>query len=725
MPRRTIALFGSLAVTGALAAACGGDPSAARSSGGGTTGSGGSRTGGATSGGTGGNAGAMGGGAGTGGTAGDVGGSGAGTGGDGAMGGGAGTDGTAGSAGPGGAGTGGMGGAPNCGSATMRDPNAFVHPGGLHKQSDLHRMKYMVAAGVEPWAASFAALRSDARASPTYDVRGDSSWTDVQRGGTHGGEFESDANAAYANALMWVVTDDPRHAEKAVEIFNTWKNLRLFVPGGTPPLDAGLFAWKMVEAAEIIESTFAGWAAADVQAFKDMLVYPGYSNTAVPASVSPTNGTFYWRIVNGDPGRHGNQDLIAWRAMIVMGVFLDNRIMFDRALRYFKGQTHRTDDLPYPSGPSPSGTQTADNEYFTTYQYAPQSSMADYGYNGVLEHYVWESGQNQESSRDQQHAFFGLGICAGIAEVAWNQGDGVYNSLDNRLLRGFEHMARYNVSYVATFPDQTTPWEPTGSDFLVRTDRTGRWRSKAINPHFESDFVGVSRGDFPGKRPVFEQPLAHYQVRMGRPAAETLWTERGRDVAVTEGGQEGIGFSLDHPGWGGLTFRRPVGCAGDPISGFTNGLPMFAMNVLPGTLRAVNYDHFPVSGEGHTYHDLSANNSGAQYRSDDVDIGCGSEGRPVVTNLQAGEWLTYTVHVPMAGSYDVTLRYTATAAGASARVSFGGTDVTSDATLPNASGAFATHTVASGAMLRAGVQALRISIAAVADGFELEGVTVD
>jgi hypothetical protein len=33
-----------------------------------------------------------------------------------------------------------------------------------------------------------------------------------------------------------------------------------------------------------------------------MLVYPGLSRTAVPASLSDTNGTFYWRIYNGDPG---------------------------------------------------------------------------------------------------------------------------------------------------------------------------------------------------------------------------------------------------------------------------------------------------------------------------------------------------------------------------------------------------------------------------------------
>ena len=128
---------------------------------------------------------------------------------------------------------------------------------------------------------------------------------------------------------------------------------------------------------------------------------------------------------------------------------------------------------PIPSGPPSQGTQSADNAYFTTYQVgATGTSEPDYGYNGVLRHYVWESGQNQESSRDQQHAFFGLGICAGISEVAWNQGDAVYNSLDYRLLKGFEHMARYNVSELRSFPDQTTPWEPAGVDFF--SDRSHR-----------------------------------------------------------------------------------------------------------------------------------------------------------------------------------------------------------------------------------------------------------
>ncbi|HEX2871797.1 MAG TPA: carbohydrate-binding domain-containing protein [Polyangiaceae bacterium] len=614
-----------------------------------------------------------------------------------------------------------VGGAANCAPAT-EPAAAFVHPGGLHKRSDLERMRLQVAAGQEPWKSSFDRLKADTRASAEYVVRGDASWTTVERGGLHGSEFESDANAAYLNALMWAITGEAAHARKSVEIFNTWKNLTAFVAPGTPPLDAGLFGYKLLEAAEIIRSTFNGWAKADVDAFSEMLVYPGYSSTEVPSGLSATNGSFYWRIYNGDSGRHGNQDLVAWRAMLIMGVFLDNRVMYERALRYFKGLPHRDDDLPYAAGPSTSGAQTADNEYFTTYQIQVASGTPDYGYNGVLQHYIWENGQSQESSRDQQHAFFGLGLTAGMAEVAWNQGDGVWNALDQRLLKGFEFSARYNASYLASFPDQVQPWEPTGDELIVRTDRTGRWRSKAVNPHFESDFVTVSRGDFPGKRPVFEQALAHFQTRMGVPAEATLWTTRARDLAVEKYGQEPNGFGLDHPGWGGLTFRRPPGCAGDPISGFKDGLPQFELHAVPGEIPAADYDYFPVSGEGHTFQDLSPGNSGEHYRKDDVDLTCGDAG-PVVTGVEAGEWLTYTLAVPQAREYVAELRYRASGAGAAVRFAVDGGEPNEATALPSTAGAWDTSPSVT-LQLRAGAQALRLLVDTSAAGLEIASITL-
>ncbi|WP_373231591.1 carbohydrate-binding protein [Cohnella sp.] len=605
------------------------------------------------------------------------------------------------------------------------DEPAFVHPGGLFKKSDLERMRYMVEAGIDPWLTSYNNLKAESKASYNYTVRGNSSWTVVNReDGIHSGEFESDVTAAYLNALMWSITGDTRHADKAVEIFKVWSNLTEFTGGGTEALNAGLYIWKLVEAAEIIQSTYNGWAPADLQKFKDMLVYPGYSATGVPDSVTKNNGTFYWRIYNGDFGRHGNQDMIAWRAMITMAVFMDNRTMYDRALRYFTGQPHRPDDLPYASGPSQSGEQLADNDYFTTFKYTgPQGTTPDYGYNGTLENYIWENGQNQESSRDQQHAFFGLGTAAGIAEVAWNQGVDVWNSLDNRLLKGFEFMSKYNTSFVASYPDLQTPWEP--DNFIQRLDRTGRWFSKQINPYYENDFSTLSRGNFVEGRPVYEQALAHFKVRMGM-GDEALWTERGRDTAIAKAGYEKTGHSLDHPGWGALTFRRPELMAGDPISGFANGVPVFSMNKLPGTIEAEHYDHMPIDGEGRTYHDLTSGNSGGEYRNDGVDIGTDGAGGYALTELANGEWLTYSVYVPATGTYKIDVEYAAAAAGGSIKFAFNGSDATEDVALPSTGGAteWNTLTVDDTVQLTAGVQAMRVFIGGDSKALSLNRITV-
>lgn len=609
--------------------------------------------------------------------------------------------------------------------AVPTDSTPFVHPGALFKQSDLQRMKYMVEAGKEPWLTSYNQLKADSKASYNYTVQGNSSWTVLARGGTHGSEFESDVNAAYFNSLMWAITGDSRHAAKAVEIFNAWSNLTEVTGGGTEALNAGLYAWKLVEAAEIIKSTYTGWAAADLQKFKDMLVYPGYSQTAVPASVTTNNGTFYWRIYNGDSGRHGAQDLIPMRAMLTMGVFLDNRVMYDRALRYFKGLPHRADDLPYASGPSLPGTQLATNDYFDTFQPNKQTTVVDWGYNGVLRHYIWSNGQGQESSRDQQHAFLGLGTVAGFAEVAWNQGDGVWNYLDNRILKGFEFMGRYNTSYVASYPDQTTPWEP--DNFIKRFDRTGRWYSKQMNPYFESNFTNVSRGDFAGKRPIYEQALAHFKVRMGFSDNEVKWTERSRDTAVSlSGSNETTGFSVDHAGWGALTFRRPQLTAGDPIKGFSSGVPQFGMHVLPGAVEAENYDYFPIDGEGRTYHDLTVSNSGGQYRDDGVDIKSVSTNNYALTDLDSGEWFTYTVHVPETGNYKINVDYAASNGNGSIKFAFDGTDVTNSVALPSTGGAssWGSYTVAGNAALTKGVQAMRVFISGTSDAFHLNRILI-
>jgi hypothetical protein len=78
---------------------------------------------------------------------------------------------------------------------------------------------------------------------------------------------------------------------------------------------------------------------------------------------------------------------------------------------------------------------------------------------------------------------------------------------------------------------------------------------------------------------------------------------------------------------------------------------------LPATLEAEDFDR---GGEGVGYHDLSAANSGGQYRaSEGVDIIAAPSaegGGFVVNNFQNGEWLGYTVQVPASGTYTLSLR---------------------------------------------------------------------
>ncbi len=71
--------------------------------------------------------------------------------------------------------------------------------------------------------------------------------------------------------------------------------------------------------------------------------------------------------------------------------------------------------------------------------------------NGSLPHYIGESGQCQETGRDQAHTQLGLGAMCEICEMAWEQGDDLYSALDNRLMKGLEYTARYNLGYDVPF----------------------------------------------------------------------------------------------------------------------------------------------------------------------------------------------------------------------------------------------------------------------------------
>lgn len=111
--------------------------------------------------------------------------------------------------------------------------------------------------------------------------------------------------------------------------------------------------------------------------------------------------------------------------------------------------------------------------------------------NGSLPNYVSATGQCQETGRDQGHAQLGLGAMCEICEMAWQQGDDLWGALDNRLMKGMEYTARYNLGYDVPFET----WK----------DCTGLY-----NDWTEPGSMGRGR-----IRCIYELPYQHYVERKG------------------------------------------------------------------------------------------------------------------------------------------------------------------------------------------------------------------
>jgi hypothetical protein len=347
---------------------------------------------------------------------------------------------------------------------------AFVHPGLLHTRADLLRLRQRVASGEEPWKGGFEALRDHPQSRADWRLQGPlETVTRSPLNARGNSQMAADGNAAYQNALMWCATGDAAHARKAVEILNAWSGKLRTMDGRDVQLSAGLNGFKFVNAAELMRYTYSAWTPAEVARFERMLreaVCPPLKEFAAFAN--------------------GNWDAACIKTLMAVGVFCNDRALFDRAAAYYR-----------------SGAG-----------------------NGRLTHYVVnESGQVQESGRDQQHTQLGLGALAEACEIAWSQGVDLYGESDNRLLKGFEYTARYNLGNEVPF--------------VACVDTTGKYRHKAIS--------AAGRGSL---RPIYEMVWNHYQNRRGIPAPFT-------QQAAEKLRPEGAGFAADHPGFGTLLFSLP------------------------------------------------------------------------------------------------------------------------------------------------------------------------
>ena len=317
----------------------------------------------------------------------------------------------------------------------VRHAQGFTHPGITHTQASIDFVKSKIAAGEQPWALAWNGVRAsryadlDWRPLPRAHVeRGPSNNPDIGSS-----EFSADARAAYRHALIWALTGDEAHAKKAAEILNAWSGTLQAISNHDARLLVGMEGYEYCNAAELLKHTWSGWPEAEQLQFEKML-----------------RDVFYPVIKDFYPSANGNWDASMLQTMLAMGVYLDDQAMFERGVEY------------YLNGKG----------------------------NGAVRNYFKPSGQCQETGRDQAHTQMGLDFLACTCEIAWNQGVDLFSAYDNRLLKGFEYTAKYNLGF-------DVPYEPYRSF-------EGRYHYKSISDE--------SRGRL---RPMYEKVLNHFENRKG------------------------------------------------------------------------------------------------------------------------------------------------------------------------------------------------------------------
>jgi hypothetical protein len=306
----------------------------------------------------------------------------------------------------------------------VADGNGFFHPGVLLNQAQLDAMRTRSLGGIEPQATAYKALLAEPLAALTYPPH---PWAAVICGSSSASpdsecaDEKADSEAAFAQALLWNITGNHVYAQNAMNIMNAWATK--FTgghSGSNSPLQSGWVGTAWARAAEIIRYSNAGWSAANIATFSNML------KTQYLPYLLPTNCS------------NGNWELSMTDAEINIAVFLDDRTTFNAALTKWRGRApayiYLKTDGAAPKLPPGCGMPA----WLTT---------------------AYVDGLLQETYRDPGHANYGFAAMVNAAETARQQGVDLYNEQGTRIMAAMEFQAQYLP------PNHGTP--PSGASFAL------------------------------------------------------------------------------------------------------------------------------------------------------------------------------------------------------------------------------------------------------------------
>jgi hypothetical protein len=288
------------------------------------------------------------------------------------------------------------------------------HPGVFVSGSQLDFVKAQIEAKAEPFYGEYKKAVASQYAALDYKIKGPPEAGIIDCGPVsnpdHGCHAEdTDASAAYLQALLWYVSGDHRYAENAIRIANAYGHSLRGYTGSNAPLQAAWSAEMWPRSAEILRYSNAGWKQADITAFSEML-----TRVILP-------------LIRDGSGSNGNWELSMIDGMTGIAVFTDDRPLLrhaesmweERVPAYFYNAAL---DGPHPR---PMRRKGAHESWYGT-------TDLDSSVDGI----------SQETCRDLNHTGYGISSTMAAAETAHIQGDALFEKEEKRLVPAMEFHAR-------------------------------------------------------------------------------------------------------------------------------------------------------------------------------------------------------------------------------------------------------------------------------------------
>lgn len=386
---------------------------------------------------------------------------------------------------------------------TFAQERGFIHPGGIHTQSDFERVKQQIAEGEPIVTKAYNALYNWGKNIPD----GNAGATETISRPGNVGNASYRVKLAYRYAILWKISGEEKFAKAAINILNGWATACKSISGDTnAALAAGLQGYQFAQVGELMRD-YSGWSRADFKKYQQWMLNVFYSANA-----------YFLYIRNGcNPGAYwSNWGLCNAFSMMSIGILCDDVAVYNMGVAFYKYDVAHTNPK----------CNTTYKTAFRDYNEAPYNaypvineengSYRDNGYAEYLGNLVTKLhedergvdiydegtlwlGQMQELGRDQGHCNLSVGLVGGLCESGWSQGDDLWGWMNNRLLAGIECVALFNSDTSAEVPY---------TNYHYRSDN-------CANNYSDYTLVGAASGSRGQYQPVWYRVTAHYEGVMG------------------------------------------------------------------------------------------------------------------------------------------------------------------------------------------------------------------